>query len=91
MPAYSPSLFSRTTTQSIVSGGGVAQRARDAGQQPHRPDAGVLVEPLADRQPQPPEADVVRHAGPADRAEVDGVEPLQALQPVRVHHAAGFR
>ena len=72
---------------------GVASRSGlgDARQQPHRPDAGVLVESLADREAQPPEADVIRHVGPADRAEVDRVEPLQALQPVRVHHAAGFQ
>ena len=33
------------------------------GQQPDRAHAGVLVEALADRQPQAPEADVVGHAG----------------------------
>ena len=75
MPAYSPSVFSRTTTQSMRLGGAVAQRARRRpGSSRTGRDADVLVEALADRQAQTPQADVVGHAGPADRAEVDRVE-----------------
>src|SRR5205823_7125552 len=55
------------------------QRARDAGQQAHRAEIDVLVEALAQRQQQPPEADVVRHARITDRTEQDGREaaPLE--------------
>ena len=55
----------------------IAQRRRDARQDLGRPHIGVLVEALADRQPQPPERDVVGHVGRADRAEIDGVEFLE--------------
>ena len=53
LPEYSPSLFSRTMTQSI-SWAGIAQRAAHARQDAHRADIGVLVEALADgrRSPQ---------------------------------------
>ena len=63
-PAYSPSVFSRTTTQSRSAGPGVARSGEvDARQQARRADVGVLVEALADREPQPPERDIVRDAG----------------------------
>ena len=56
----------------------VAQRARDAGQHARRTNVGVLVEALADRQPQSPQRDVIGHVGRADRAEVNGVEGLRS-------------
>ncbi len=58
-----------------------AQRAPDARQQPRGPHVGVLVEALADRQAQPPQRQVVGHVGRADRAEEDGVERLEPLEP----------
>src|SRR5206468_226466 len=67
----------------------LAQGAGDAGQEVDGAYVGPLVEALADLQPQAPEADVVGNGGPADSAEVDGVEVLQALQPVVGHHLAG--
>ena len=51
----------------------VAQRAGDAGQDAGRPHIGVLVERLADREPQAPQRDVIGHVGRADRAEIDRV------------------
>ncbi len=44
------------------------------GQDPRRPHIGVLVEALADREPEPPERDIVGDVGVADRAEEDRVE-----------------
>jgi hypothetical protein len=66
----------------------LAQRALDAGQELHRPYVRPLVEVLADVQPQTPETDVVRDSGPADRAEVDGVEFLELVEAVLGHHPA---
>src|SRR3984957_1022226 len=67
----------------------MAQRARYPGQDASRADVGVLVERLADREPQAPEADVIRHLGRADRAEIDGVMALDLRETVRRHHHAG--
>jgi hypothetical protein len=72
-PAYSPSEFSRTITQSSSLSFDVAQRRGDAGQHARRPHVGVLVERLADREPQAPQRDVVGNVGMARRAEQDGV------------------
>ena len=63
--------------------GDVAQRAGDAGQDAGRADIGVLVERLADREPQAPQRDVVGHVGRADGAEVDRVELAQLVGAVR--------
>ena len=60
---------------------GVAQRAGDPRQELHRPHAGVLVEPLADREAEAPEGDVVGHVRPADGAEVDGVKVARRSRP----------
>ena len=43
-----------------------------------------------DRDQQPPERDVVRHAGIADRAEKDGIVGPQLVEPVLRHHPAGL-
>ena len=66
----------------------VAQRTRHARQQARRPDVGVLVEALADRQAQAPQRDVVRDVGGADRAEIDRIEAAQLVEPVVRHHPA---
>ena len=66
----------------------VAQRAGDPGQDAGRADVGVLVERLADREPQAPERDVVGHVRGADRAEVDRVEAAQPVVAARRHHHA---
>ncbi len=70
---------------------GLTQRARHARQEVHGADVGPLIKVLADGQPQTPQADVVGHAGPAHRAEVDGVEVLEDLKTVLGHHPAGAR
>ncbi len=44
----------------------------------------------ADRDQQPPQRDVVGHAGIADRAEKDRVERAQLVEPVLRHHPAGL-
>ena len=71
-----------------IAGLFIAQRTGHAGQQEAGAEIGVLVEPLADRQPQPPERDVVGHARPADRTEEDRVELRQPLQRVVRHQRA---
>ena len=58
------------------------------GQEPDRSQADVLIESLADREAQTPEADVIRHVGPADRAEVDCVESLKDRKRILRHHPA---
>ncbi len=85
-PAYSPSEFSRTTTKSIVSGDPLRNGLSSPGQELRRPHAGVLIEALADRQPQAPERDVIGHLWPADRAEIDRVELAQLVESVWSHH-----
>src|SRR3546814_12541047 len=52
-----------------------------------RAQVGVLVEALADRQPQLPEGDVIGNLGIADGAEVDGIEAAQRGDAVLGHHA----
>ena len=64
----------------------VLQRAGRAPQQPDRPQVNILVKAFADFQQQPPQGDMVRHAGSAHRAEVDGVELLQLFDAVIIHH-----
>jgi hypothetical protein len=51
----------------------VTERARDAIQDLDGPEIDVLVEPLSDREKQPPERHVVRYSREADRSEVDRV------------------
>src|SRR6478735_4863104 len=73
-----------------LGGVGLAQRGLDAREELHRTDVGPLVKVLRDIQAQAPEADVVRDVFPADSAEVDGVEILEGVQSVGVHHLAGL-
>ena len=58
------------------------------GQDPGRPDVGVLVERLADREAQAPERQVVRHVRRADSAEQDGVEGAKLVGAVGRHERA---
>ena len=71
-----------------IAGAAIAQRRRDARQNLGGPHVGILVEALADRQAQPPQADMVRHIRRADGAEIDRIEFLQCRQPVGRHHRA---
>ena len=83
---YSPSLFSRTMTQ-FRSSGPQRQRRVDAGQDARRAHVGVLVEALADLQPQAPQRDVVGMCGsPASRR--DGVLVADGVQAIVRHHHA---
>jgi hypothetical protein len=68
--------------------GHVAQRRGDAGQHARRPDVGVLVERLADGEPQAPQRDVVGHVGGAGRAEQDGVVLADQVEAVLRHERA---
>ena len=67
----------------------LAQRARYPRQDAGGTDIGILVERLADRETQAPEADVIGHLGRADGAEIDRVVILDLPQAVRGHHQAG--
>jgi hypothetical protein len=68
----------------------VAQRAGDAGQDAGRTDIGVLIERLADRQPQAPKRDVIGHIRRAGRAEQDGVVFPDLVAAILRHHDAVF-
>ncbi len=67
--------------------GDVAQRRGDARQDAGRAHIGVLVEGLADGEPQAPERDVVGNVGMAGRAEEDGVVAADLLAAILRHHA----
>ena len=67
------------------------QRASDARQHAGGAQIGVLVETLADIQPQLPKRNMVGNARVAGRAEIDCVERLQELAPVVRHHLAMFQ
>ena len=64
-----------------------AQRPFDAGQEPGRAHIGVLVERLADREPQAPQRDVIGHARITRRAEIDRIEGLEGVERILGHHA----
>ncbi len=66
----------------------VAQWALDARQQIDRTNIRVLIEALADRQPQAPERDVIRYVHGADGTKQNGVEPLERLDAVVRHQRA---
>ena len=86
--AYSPSVFSRTTTKSISPPRGFAQRRLHAGIEKRRPHIGVLIESPPDGQQQPVQRDVIGNIGMADRAQQDGVAGLQQVDGAGGHHAA---
>jgi hypothetical protein len=67
----------------------VAQGAADTRKDAGRPDIGVLVEALADRQAQAPQRDVIRDVGGADGAKQNGILFAQLRQPILRHEGAG--
>ena len=66
----------------------ITQRGGDAGQDAGWPNVGILVEALADLQPQAPQGDVVGDVRVADGAEIDSVVLADFFLPVLRHHAA---
>src|SRR3984957_13373949 len=68
----------------------MAQRARYPWQDPSRANISVLVERLAAREPQAPEADMIGPLWRADGAEIDRVMVLDLLAAIRRHHEAGL-
>ena len=60
----------------------------NAGQDAGGPHVGVLIEPLANLQPQAPQRDVVGDVWVARRAEQDGVLAPQLRQAIGGHHLA---
>jgi hypothetical protein len=52
-------------------------------------NVGVLIEPLADSQPQAPERHVVRHIRRSDRAEENGIVLLERLNAAFRHQCTG--
>ena len=80
--AYSPSVFSRTTTKSMSPAVRPASGLAHAGIEHRRPHAGVLIEAAANRQQQPVERDVVLQPRIADGAEEDRVERPQPIERV---------
>src|SRR5437667_12790762 len=73
---YSPSLFSRTISMSMSAG------PRPASEQTDRTQVHVLAEAPADRDQEPPQRHVVRHAGKAYRAEKDPLEQPELVEAV---------
>jgi hypothetical protein len=71
-----------------IGGAASGKRAGDPRQDACRPQIGVLIETLADRQAQAPERDMVGDLLVADGAEIDGVELAQGGKPVLRHHPA---
>src|SRR5262249_15378749 len=65
-----------------------AQRARDARQDARGAHIGVLVERLADGEPETPQRDVVRHVWRAGRAGPDGGVAADPVEAVRRHEGA---
>ena len=86
--AYSPSVFSRTTTKSMSPRIASRERAAHARVEHGRPHARVLIEAAANRQQQAVERDVVLQPRIADGAEEDRVERPQQIQRVGRHHPA---
>ena len=70
------------------------RRARERGGDPVeeacRPQVRPEIEPLAERQQQPPQGHVIRHARVADGAEEHGVVCAHDLERVGRHHRPGF-
>jgi hypothetical protein len=69
-----------------VRGAALAQGRGHARQEPDRADVQIEVEPLPDGQEEAPQGDVVGDRRRADRAQIDGVEPLEQVEAVSRHH-----
>ena len=63
-----------------------AQRADDPRQHAYGTDIGVLIERLADREPEAPEADMIGHVRRADRPEIDRVRAPDLIEAIGRHH-----
>ena len=66
----------------------IAERCGNPRNNPCRPDIGVLIKPLTDRQPQPPESNMIRHIRRTDSTEIDRIKRFKRLKPVFGHHHA---
>ena len=66
----------------------VTKRRRNAWQDACRSYIRILIKSLADRQPQPPQGDMIRYIRRANSTEKDGIMHLQLLQPIFRHHFA---
>ena len=86
--AYSPSVFSRTTTKSISPPLRLRQRRLDARIEIRRPHVGILIERPANGQQQAVQRDVVGNLGMPHGAQQDGVARLQQVDGAGGHHAA---
>ena len=89
-PAYSPFRVLAHDHPVEFRAADAAQRAGDAGQDARRAHVGVLVERLADGEPQSPQRDVVGNVGHAGRAEQDGVVAFDQVAAVFGHERAGL-
>ena len=87
-PEYSPSVFSRTITQSRSCGRQRLSGASIPGKMRVGAHVGILIESLADLQAQAPQRDVVRNVPVARGPEKDGVFAAQRIQSALRHHRA---
>ena len=73
-----------------VAGLAVGERRLEAVEEAHGAQIDVLLEAAADRDQQAPQRDVIGHARPAHRAQVDRVVLGDLVEPVGRHHGAGL-
>jgi len=71
-----------------ITGAHAFKRALYARQYPRRPDVGVLIERLTDRQPQPPQCEVIGHVRRAHCAKQNGLEGPELISTVCGHKRA---
>ena len=89
-PAYSPSEFSRTITQSIARPSSGRSGPVTPGSRREGRTLAYWSKALADRQAQAPQADMVGHPRVAGGAEEDRVHPGDRVEPVGRHHGTGL-
>ena len=87
-PEYSPSVFSRTMTQFRSSGLQRLSGRVNPGKNAGGAHVGVLIETLANLQPQTPQRDVVGNMRVAGGPEENGVFAAQSIESVLRHHDA---
>ena len=93
-PPVSPAPDARILTLGIFANdhpiqfwtGDMPQRAFDTRQNPRRTDVCILVEGLTDRQPKPPQGDMVRDVRRTHGAEQNSIELSELLGAIRRHH-----
>ena len=66
----------------------IRERRLHTGQQLGRTITNILLEPLANRQAQTAQGNVIRHGREADRTEINRVEWFEDLEAVICHHLA---